>query len=76
MKAALGLDKAPSATVVFDYPTVNALAEYVRGVLGWSVPVPDGDGRPPQGGNALDDVEQLSEEEAGRMLATRLGRGR
>ena len=76
MKAALGLDKAPSATVVFDYPTVNALAEYVRGVFGWSVPVPEDNGRPPQGGNALDDVEQLSEEEAGRMLAARLGRGR
>ena len=76
MKLALGLDKAPSATVVFDYPTVNALAEYVRGVFGWSGPVPELVGRQPQDGSALDDVEQLSEEEADRMLAARLQRGR
>jgi acyl transferase domain-containing protein/acyl carrier protein len=76
MKAALGLDKAPSATVVFDYPTVNALAEYVKGVFGWTVAAPQPVVREVPEGNAIAGVEQLSEEEADRMLAARLARGR
>jgi NADPH:quinone reductase-like Zn-dependent oxidoreductase/NAD(P)-dependent dehydrogenase (short-subunit alcohol dehydrogenase family)/SAM-dependent methyltransferase len=36
MKAELDLERAPAATIVFDYPTVSALAEYVgRELFAW-----------------------------------------
>ncbi|HEY4132962.1 MAG TPA: SDR family NAD(P)-dependent oxidoreductase [Gemmatimonadaceae bacterium] len=53
MKKELGLERAVAATIVFDYPTVSALAEYVgETVFGW----PSRKTQPSSGGPTLSAV--------------------
>ena len=78
MKNALGtaLGMTLPATLLFDYPTIEALAGY----LADNVPALRGtakrpDASPHEGGAGaaiLDDIEQLSEEEALNLLAQKL----
>jgi acyl transferase domain-containing protein len=69
---ALGLEKALPATLVFDYPTVEAVALYLeREVLGASAAAPPGNG---EGWGRLGNLEQLSEEDAEALLLERLQR--
>jgi len=61
------LDRPLPTTVAFEYPTVEALAGYIRKeVLG----LEDGDGR--EGGALVAEVERLSDEEAQRALVAAL----
>jgi len=62
------------ATLLFDYPTVNALAEYLsRSILGLEE-APEGAIRPSSGSggsNVLDEIENLDEDEIDRLLQQR-----
>jgi acyl carrier protein len=86
MKKELGLERPVAATIVFDYPTVTALAEYVGTTLfGWPAAaagraradvVDDGD--QVDGGDAvdlLDRLENLSPLEVEQLLARRMASG-
>ena len=73
--AGLGLASALPATVVFDYPTVEALADYLgREVLqltpaaGSAADVPEA----PRPAAGLETIEELSDEEVDRLYAERL----
>ncbi len=83
MKSDLGLERAPSATVVFDYPTVQALSEYVEQQLFGGAASAERPGAQAASAHPLDagsevlgGVEELSEEMAAELLAARLSRGR
>jgi hypothetical protein len=71
--AGLELARKLPATLVFDYPTVAALVEY----LGRDeTPADSAPATPPpataaNGGNVLDSIEDLSDEEVDRLLAAR-----
>jgi len=78
LKTELGLERAVSATIVFDYPTVDALTEYVGCTLfGWpsqkAAPAPKA---APVEMDLLDSLESLSSAEAEQLLASRIGGGR
>jgi NADPH:quinone reductase-like Zn-dependent oxidoreductase/NAD(P)-dependent dehydrogenase (short-subunit alcohol dehydrogenase family) len=66
----LGLERPLPATLVFDYPTVDALVEFlVHDVFAWEAgQAADGDG----GSGLAADLEQLSEEEAEAVLLEEL----
>jgi acyl carrier protein len=70
LKTDLDLEAGLPATLVFDHPTVEAIARFVeRQVFGAAPaasvePVVDG---------ALDRIEQLSDDEVDRLLSERLG---
>ena len=79
LSASLG--KPLPATLLFDFPTVEALAGYLaHDVLGLDRPLDDaGIVRPaaapaPVSGHVIDHVEQLSDDEVDRLLATRMER--
>jgi acyl carrier protein len=83
MKKELGLERAVAATIVFDYPTVNALTEYVgETMFGWPsrTAAPSASGEPTSsddfdGMDLLDQLETLTPAEVEQMLAKRMGSG-
>ena len=74
LKVDLGLDGALPATLVFDHPTVEAIVDFlVRTVL--ELESPGGSSAPaePEPIDAVDRIEQLSDEDVDRLFAERLG---
>jgi hypothetical protein len=74
LRADLELDTPLTPTLVFDHPTVDAIAEHlVRDVLalGSAAAGPD-DAAPATPIEALDQIEQLSDDEVERLFAQRL----
>jgi acyl carrier protein len=70
LKADLALDTSLPATLVFDHPTVEAIARFLeRQVFGAAAAPPE---LAPADG-ALDRIEQLSDDEVDRLLSQRLG---
>jgi acyl transferase domain-containing protein len=74
---ARSLDRALPATLIFDYPTVEALSSHLLSLV-----VPDEDqaaAQPASAANAAPDVvgsiEELSDEEVERLFAARVGQG-
>jgi len=76
LKADLALEGGLPATLVFDYPTVEAIAIYLgQTVLGLPTSGPEPAGSPESAEGAdgvLSRVEQLSDDEVDRMLGERL----
>ena len=74
LKVDLGLDGALPATLVFDHPTVEAIVDFlIRTVL--ELESPGGSSAPaePEPIDAVDRIEQLSDEDVDRLFAERLG---
>jgi acyl transferase domain-containing protein/acyl carrier protein len=75
LRSELGIERALPATLVFDYPSVAALAEYLATeVFGWA-PTKPAERPPEQNANVLDLIEQMSDEEVERSFSLRSGRG-
>ena len=71
--AGLGLKRPLSATLLFDYPTVGAVADHLaREVLGWEPPAAETGAVTTGGASAVDEVLGLSEEEAEAVLLQEL----
>jgi acyl transferase domain-containing protein/2-polyprenyl-3-methyl-5-hydroxy-6-metoxy-1,4-benzoquinol methylase len=73
VSAELNLTRSLPATLVFDYPTITVLAEYLaKDVLNWEAPV-DSAPEPPQKeedlSDLLDRIEGLSDEETDRIYS-------
>jgi NADPH:quinone reductase-like Zn-dependent oxidoreductase/acyl carrier protein len=67
----LGIEQPLAATIVFDHPTVAAVADYLASdIYGWS------EGANPAAGetNVIDQIEQMTDEEVDRMLSLRTAR--
>ena len=65
--------EALSATVAFDYPTIDALTDYLAGLLMAGAPIgasPPGEAAPAV--NAVQQVEELSDEEVDRLFAEKI----
>jgi acyl transferase domain-containing protein/NADPH:quinone reductase-like Zn-dependent oxidoreductase/SAM-dependent methyltransferase/NADP-dependent 3-hydroxy acid dehydrogenase YdfG len=75
LKSSLGLPRNLPATLVFDYPTVEDLAVFICGQLGDADEAqsasgqPAGKAQPSENHNALDAIEQLSDDDIERLLA-------
>jgi acyl carrier protein len=67
------LGKSLPVTLLFDYPTIDSLTEYLQGdVLAAELAAPEAAAPPPnRGSNPLDIIEELSEDEVDRLLAAR-----
>ncbi len=75
LKSDLALDGGLPATLVFDYPTVDAIAHFLaRDVLGLEATAPVA--AKPAPATVLSRVEDLSDDEVDRLLGERLGGGR
>jgi hypothetical protein len=76
LKADLGLEDVLPATLVFDHPTVEAIARFVlRQTLGDGAAAtvsPSGE----DADSVVDRIEQLSDEEVDRLLSRRFEDGR
>jgi hypothetical protein len=76
LRAGLGVETSLPATLVFDYPTVNALTDYLaREILGLDAPEgrraePAGEGVRPA--DMVGRLEELSEEEVDRLLTLQM----
>jgi acyl transferase domain-containing protein/ubiquinone/menaquinone biosynthesis C-methylase UbiE/acyl carrier protein len=77
MKSSLRLEKALAATLVFDYPTISELTEYIynrfaesKGMIS-TKPETGKTAARQEGPTPLDEVEQLSDDEVDRILADR-----
>jgi NADPH:quinone reductase-like Zn-dependent oxidoreductase/acyl carrier protein len=82
MKAAFALERPVPATVVFDYPNVHALTEFIgTGVYGWNLPgaesaaSPVADERGSGDMDMLDRLATLSADEVEALLAQRMSDG-
>jgi len=79
LASSLSLERTPPATVVFDYPSVKELTDYlISTVLRWDAAQETG--RKIQGSHGhvastLERLEQLSDEEVDRLLGERTGEG-
>jgi hypothetical protein len=74
LKVDLGLDGALPATLVFDYPTVETIVEFlIRTVLKLEPPAGSPGPSEPEPIDAVDRIEQLSDEDVDRLFAERLG---
>jgi acyl carrier protein len=65
------------ATLLFDYPTIDALTDFLYGeVLGYAPPAKAATAEPdvPAATNLVGSIEELSDEEVDRMLAARARR--
>jgi hypothetical protein len=70
LKADLALDTTLPATLVFDHPTVDAIARFLERLVFGETPPPPA---PAPAAGALDRIEQLSDDEVDRLLSERLG---
>jgi acyl carrier protein len=79
LKADLALEAGLPATLVFDYPTVDAIATYLVGpVLGLATEeaeIAEQTDTVETTNGVLSRVEQLSDDEVDRLLGERLGSG-
>jgi myxalamid-type polyketide synthase MxaB len=74
LRMGLGIEQSLPATLVFDYPSVAALTDYLAmEVYGWTdaTAEPEPEREEP---SALDLVEQMSDEEVEQLLQKRMGR--
>ncbi len=70
----LGLPRALPATLVFDYPTTSAMANYLlKELFGEEEKAAAVAAKPEQATSMLDKLEELSEEEIDRMFAEKMG---
>jgi NADPH:quinone reductase-like Zn-dependent oxidoreductase/SAM-dependent methyltransferase len=75
LKVDLALDAGLPATLVFDHPSVEAIADFLaRGVLELAPDPAPAAAAVPEPDDALDRIEQLSDEDVDRLFAERLGR--
>jgi acyl carrier protein len=75
LKVDLGLEAGLPATLVFDHPTVEAIVDFLtRAVLELAPDSPVEPVAAPDPGDALDRIEQLSDEDVDRLFEERLGR--
>lgn len=68
--AGLELARPLPATLLFDYPTMDALADYLSVHVLQLVPAPTA---PAAGRSALDEIAAMTDEEAERLLLEELG---
>jgi acyl carrier protein len=75
----LGLKRTLPATLVYDYPTISALTDYLaREAFGWGMPANARTEPRQEDGNvtdALKRIEQLSDDEVDRLLGEKMLRG-
>jgi acyl carrier protein len=70
----MSLQRPLPATLLFDYPTLSALTEYLLSVVGARGSAPLEEPHAKQGRRSvLEDIESLSDEEVERMLSQRAG---
>jgi hypothetical protein len=70
--AGLGVDRPLSATLVFDYPTVAAVADHLGELFaGPAGPADQAPRRAADVSSMLDDLENLSDDEIDTLLALR-----
>jgi NADPH:quinone reductase-like Zn-dependent oxidoreductase/SAM-dependent methyltransferase len=75
LKADIGLDGALPATLVFDHPTVEAIVDFlIRAVLELESPAGSSAPAEPDPIDAVNRIEQLSDEDVDRLFAERVGK--
>jgi NADPH:quinone reductase-like Zn-dependent oxidoreductase/NAD(P)-dependent dehydrogenase (short-subunit alcohol dehydrogenase family) len=72
--AAAGLSRSLPSTLVFDYPTIDALSSYLDGVLpgGGSTAAPGGEREAEKVSEPIDSVEELTDEQVEALFARRM----
>src|SRR5690606_11945085 len=74
LSSGLGLEQALPATLIFDYPSIEAIAAYLQQVLFASLPEPEAvpEVQAPAGSTPID-IADLTDEEVEAMLLQKLG---
>ncbi len=74
LRMSLAIEAALPATLVFDYPSVTVLTDFLAAdVFGWAT-APVVEQAANDDANALDAIEQLSDEDVERLFSQRIGR--